>query len=82
MIYNKYLWVMGIIFIIVGIMGINQGKILSGIGFFPVALSAFVAYDKHNPKVQYAKAREALFMLGLVLAIVIWFFGPKFFPNL
>ena len=80
--YSKYLWVVGIIFIIVGFMGINQGRILSGVGFLPLALSAFAVYDKHNPKVQYAKARDVLFTLGLALAFVIWFFGPKFFPNL
>ena len=55
MFYNKYLWVVGIAFIIVGITGITQGKLISGIGFFPLAASAFVAYDKYNPKVTNVK---------------------------
>ena len=55
---------------------------MSGIGFFPIALSIFVAYDKYNPKVRYAKIRSALFMTGLILAFLIWYIGPKVFPGL
>jgi hypothetical protein len=81
MFYHKYLWFVGVAAIIVGFMGISQGKILSGIGFFPVALSALVAFDKRNPKVRYAKIREILFAGGLILAILIWYIGPKIFPG-
>jgi hypothetical protein len=81
MFYHKYLWVVGLFCIGVGIMGITQGKLLSGIGFFPVALSALVAYDKRNPKVPYAKIREVLFIVGFLLAAVIWYIGPKVFPG-
>jgi uncharacterized membrane protein required for colicin V production len=82
MIYHKYLWVVGLVLIIFGFMGISQGKVLSGIGFFPIALSVFVAYDKYNPKVRYAKIRYALFLTGLILAFLIWYIGPKVFPGL
>lgn len=82
MIYHKYFWIAGLVFIVIAFMGISQGRILSGIGFFPIALSALVAYDKYDPKVRYAKLRYALFVTGLALAFIIWYFGPKFFPNL
>ena len=82
MIYHKYFWVAGLVFIVLGFMGISQGKVISGIGFFPMALSALVAYDKYNPKVSYAKIRYALFVAGLALAFIIWYFGPKVFPNM
>jgi hypothetical protein len=82
MFYNKYLWVVGIAFIIIGITGITQGRLISGIGFFPVALSAFVAYDKYNPKVSNTKLREGIFMAGMILAFIIWFIGPKIFPGI
>lgn len=81
MLYHKYLWVVGIIFIIVGFMGINQGKIFSGLGFFPLAISIFVAYDKNNPKVKNQKLREAVFFGGMVVATLIWVLGPKLFPT-
>ena len=82
MLYHKYLWVVGIVFIIVGIMGINQGKIFSGLGFFPLAVSIFVTYDKRNPKVKYTKWRDIVFNAGMVVAVAIWLLGPKVFPNL
>ena len=81
MFYNKYLWVVGIAFIIVGITGITQGKLISGIGFFPLAASAFVAYDKYNPKVTNVKLRDAIFTAGMILAFIIWLIGPRIFPG-
>lgn len=82
MIYHKYFWVAGLVFIMIGFMGLSQGKTLSGIGFFPMALSAFAAYDKYNPRVRYARIRNALFFTGLALAFFIWYFGPKIFLNI
>jgi len=82
MFYNKYLWVVGLVCIVVGIIGITQGRLISGIGFFPVAVSALVAYDKYNPKVSNAKLRDAIFMAGMLLAFIIWFIGPKLFPGI
>ena len=82
MLYHKYFWIAGLVFIVVGIMGITQGRIISGIGFFPIALSALVAYDKYDLKVPYAKIRYALFFAGVVLAFIIWYFGPKVFPGI
>jgi len=55
--------------------------LISGIGFFPVAVSTFVAYDKYNPKATNVKLREAIFMAGMILAFTIWFIGPKIFPG-
>lgn len=81
MIYHKYLWAVGLALIAIGITGISQGRLISGIGFFPVAVSALVAYDKYNPKVTHAKLREAVFMAGMILAFVIWYIGPKIFPG-
>ena len=81
MIYSKKLFWMGFVFIAVGIMGILSGKLLNAIGFFPLAVSAFAIYDKEDPKVKYPKLREALFVIGLVLAFVVWFLIPKIFPD-
>jgi hypothetical protein len=81
MIYSKYLWIFGIACIGVGFMGITQGKLISGLGFFPLALSAFSSYDKRNPKVSNKKLREGLFIAGLALAFIIWFIGPRLFPS-
>jgi hypothetical protein len=81
MFYHKYLWVVGVAFIVIGITGITQGRLISGIGFFPVAVSTFVAYDKYNPKATNVKLREAIFMAGMILAFTIWFIGPKIFPG-
>ncbi len=82
MIYHKYFWIAGLVFIVIAFMGISQGRIISGLGFFPIALSALVAYDKYNPNVRYATLRNVLFVTGLALAFIIWYFGPKFFPGL
>ena len=82
MIYNKYLWVVGIAFIIIGFTGITQGRVISGLGFFPVAVSTFVAFDKYNPKVTNVKLRDAIFKAGMILAFIIWFIGPKIFPGI
>ena len=82
MIYNKYLWIMGIVFILIGIFGITQDMLIKSLGFFPLAISAFVAYDKNDPEVKNRKLREVLFTTGLVLAFLVWFFGPRIYPNL
>ncbi len=82
MIYSKRLWLMGIVFLIIGIYGVTQNMVMKSLGFFPLAVSAFTIYDKEDPKVKYKKLREALFTIGLVLALLIWLFGPKLFPNL
>jgi len=82
MIYHKYIWVVGIVFVIMGFMGLSQGKLFSGLGFFPIAVSIFVSYDKRNPKVENAKLRDAIFLGGMIVAAAIWVLGPKLFPNL
>lgn len=82
MLYHKYLWVVGIIFIIVGFMGINQGKLFSGLGFFPMAIGIFVTYDKNDPNVKNPKLRDAIFFGGMLASIFLWLLGPKLFPTL
>ena len=81
MIYYKFQWFIGIVFIVIGFTGIAQGRLISGIGFFPLAVSAFAAYDKSNPKVANAKLREIIFFAGLIMAFIIWFIGPIIFPG-
>ena len=81
MIYSKKLFWMGYVFIAVGIMGILGNRLVSGLGFFPLAVSAFAVYDREDPKIKNGKLREALFVIGLVVAFLIWFFGPKLFPG-
>jgi len=82
MIYHKLIWVVGIVFIIMGFMGLSQGKLFSGLGFFPIAVSIFVSYDKRNPNVKHKEIRDVVFMGGMVAAAAIWVLGPKLFPNL
>ncbi len=81
MIYSKKLFWIGFVFIAAGMMGVLGGRLISGLGFFPLVMSAFTIYDKEDPKIKNARLRETLFVIGLVAGFIIWFIGPKIFSQ-
>ncbi|HEY60245.1 MAG TPA: hypothetical protein G4N92_06130 [Anaerolineae bacterium] len=74
MIYGKNIFVMGIVFLILSILGSMQGNIYNSVGFIALAISTFMAFDKNNPDVKYPKIREIIYWIGFATAGAVWLY--------